>query len=108
MAKKADAKPATGKKTGKKAASPRKARAAEADTLAGASTSPITDDPVAARLVGDQLRGIAYLAKKIALAIEEKQLRIPLDPAAVKELSDRAYSLADDLRPAGDDGSNGG
>jgi len=73
-----------------------------------ASTTPLVPDRIAARLVGDQLRGIAYLAKKLALAIEEKNLRVPVNPADVKELSDRAYALAADLQPAGDDGSNGG
>ena len=81
----------------------------------GARTSPMTRHPVPvtlqaieARMVGDQLRGIAYLAKKLALAIREKELATPFHPDEVKEVSDKAYALADRLRLLGDNGSNGG
>ncbi len=74
----------------------------------GASTTPLTLSPYEARAIGDQLRGIAYLAKKLALQISEKNLPIPFHPDQVKRLSDEAYTLADELRGRGDDGSNGG
>jgi hypothetical protein len=90
-------KPATGK------APPRKAA-----KTGGASTAPIMLHPTEARMVGDQLRGIAYLAKKLALAIREKELVTPFHPDEVKEVSDKAYALADQLRLLGDDGGNGG
>jgi hypothetical protein len=61
-----------------------------------------------ARFIGDQLRGIAYLAKKLALAIREKQSPTPFDPAEIEAISATSYALADSLRLLGDDGSNGG
>ena len=63
---------------------------------------------MAVRLLGDQLRGIAYLVKKLALAVEDKQLGGFLDAAELKAFSNHLYGKAQDLAPLGDDGSNGG
>ena len=61
-----------------------------------------------ARVIGDQLRGIAYLSKKLALMIREKNVPTPFDPAEIEGVSNLCYSRAGDLRGHGDDGSNGG
>ena len=74
----------------------------------GASTSPIVLNSNEARYIGDQLRGIAYLAKKLALAIREKNSRTPFDPKEIEDISNASYALAGRLKGHGDDGSNGG
>lgn len=74
----------------------------------GASTDRIVLDPIEARYIGDQLRGIAYLSKKLALAIREKKSPVPFDPADIDAMSETAYALARSLELNGDDGSNGG
>ena len=86
-----------------------KAKADADGDLGGASTSPITLGTVEARLIGDQLRGLAYLSKKLALAIREKNLPTPFDPAELEAIGEQFYGMANaELRLAGDDGSNGG
>ena len=89
-----------------------KAKADADGDLRGASTSPITFGTlgtVEARLIGDQLRGLAYLSKKLALAIREKNLPTPFDPAELEAIGEQFYGMANaELRLAGDDGSNGG
>lgn len=97
------AKPKTAKpKTGTKPKAPARKRGP------GPTTNPLGPDPVAVRLLGDQLRGIAYLLKKLALAVEEKQLAGFLDAGELKAFSNHLYGKASDLRGFGDDGSNGG
>ena len=88
-----------------------KAKADADGDLRGASTSPITFGTlgtVEARLIGDQLRGLAYLSKKLALAIRERSLPTPFDPAELEAIGEQFYEMANGLRLAGDDGSNGG
>ncbi len=85
-----------------------KAKADADGDLGGASTSPITLGTVEARLIGDQLRGLAYLSKKLALAIRERNLPTPFDPAELEAIGEQFYEMANGLRLAGDDGSNGG
>ena len=103
MAKKVPAPSAAGKKPGK-----RKKAVSAAEDMSGASTDPLQLSPVEARYIGDQLRGIAYLTKKLALAIREKNSITPFNPAQLDQMSVAFYSLAAELRGAGDDGSNGG
>lgn len=103
-----DAKAASAKAASPKAAKPKTMKPKDDGDGEGASTSRIVLMPIEARYIGDQLRGIAYLAKKLALAIREKGSPTPFHPDQVKEISDAAYALADRLRLAGDDGSNGG
>ena len=100
-------KPAAKAKTTKPAG---KAKPKAKKEQGGANTTPLTGrlTPIEARLIGDQLRGMAYLAKKLALALREKNLPSEFNPADLEAVSKALYEMALANRRYGDDGSNGG